>query len=149
MGEVGSSDGPSSSTASWRYLGPVTHTTLDGDAVGRSYRPYRNCDRRYYLAPEVREPKFEVLSSKFRKPRTSDLELSPILLVTLFAQVSRISRNNERQFLIRYTHSVGSWVGRSATNPASASRIARLIRSISAVSDKGTIQASAGSSSIR
>jgi len=35
-----------------------------------------------------RDPKFEVLGSKFRKPRTSDLEPSSIAPVLLFSQVS-------------------------------------------------------------
>jgi len=42
---------------------------------------------------ERRDPKFEVLGSKFRKPRTSDLEPSSVSHVTPFPQVSRVTRH--------------------------------------------------------
>jgi hypothetical protein len=46
----------------------------------------------------MHEPKFDVLSSKFRKPRTSDLEPSSVSPVPLFLSASNselITQNSE------------------------------------------------------
>ena len=40
-----------------------------------------------------RDSKFEVLGSKFRKPRTSNLKPSSVVPIAFFSQVSRITRH--------------------------------------------------------
>jgi hypothetical protein len=49
------------------------------------------CERDKQDVRDRRDTKFEVLGSKFRKPRTSDLEPSSVSPVALFPPVSLVS----------------------------------------------------------
>ena len=55
-----------------------------------SFHPVPECEHERNKQDECdrRDPKFEVLGSKFRKPRTSDLEPSSISPVPLFASLA-------------------------------------------------------------
>ena len=103
------------------YLGSIP--SPDADRRGRNRHKQIRRD----------EQRFEVRISRISELRISD-----------YAFLAYLARP-----ISCYTQSVDSRVGRSATCPASAARIVWLTRSISPISDRGTIQASPGSSSMR